>query len=389
MKTMKTEDILHQVYSERRSSQSTQNSYNRAVTYFEKHVNKTLGEVITIAETEETNNISWKNSTLKPLLVSYRAYLFDKYQERTADLYFTALTTVFRHFEIQIGNLPYFSRKNINRAKKIKPGQLPDRELLKQVIELKNPLIKAFTLFVSSSGLSRIDALNLTVNDYLKATYPYHKSNDIYEAIVIMKESEVDIIPCFEDLVRQKTKKEYFTFCSHEAVNAINNYLMSRTDDYNKRSKLFKINERYLSKIFKEINDHLGLGTAGPYSRFAPHMLRRYHATQLAEAGLSGDLINLLEGRKVSGVLHESYIRIKPEVLKKEYIKALPFLVVEDVEQIRTELDVVKSEKEHLESENVELKKQYDETNKRMDNLEKLVLGGIDSEKLERLHKLL
>ncbi len=74
MKYMKsTPEILSQVYNERRSSPSTQQSYTRAVRFFEKHTGKTIGELLTIADHEETNNIHWKNSTLKPILISYRS----------------------------------------------------------------------------------------------------------------------------------------------------------------------------------------------------------------------------------------------------------------------------------------------------------------------------
>lgn len=389
MKYMKTTpEILSQVYTERRSSESTQRSYTRAVRFFEEHTGKKLGELLTIADQEETQNIHWKNSTLKPLLISYRAWLYDNYKEKTANLYFTAITTIFRHFEIVIGPLPYFSRKNINKSTPIRPGELPDRELLTEIIGMVGPLLKAVILFMSSSGLSRIDVLNLTVKDYLEATKEYHNSRDIFTAIDIMKDCEVDIIPTF-NLKRQKTAQEYYTFCSHEAVNAINAYLMSRTDDFNRNSPLFKVAERYLNNLFTDINNQLELGSAGTYGRFTPHMLRRYHATQLNEAGMSIDKINLLEGRKVSGVLHESYIRMKPEVLKKEYIQALPFLVVEDLNKVKTELDVTKEKNTKLENENTELKRQNEETNKRLDNLEKIVLGNVDDEKMERLHKLL
>lgn len=354
MKYMKpTHEILLQVYTERRSSTSTQSSYTRAVKFFEEHTGKTIGELLTIADQEETKNIHWKNSTLKPLLISFRAWLFDNYKEKTANLYFTAITTIFRHFEIIIGPLPYFSRKNINKSTPIRPGELPDRELLTEIIGIVNPLLKAAILLMSSSGLSRIDVLNLRVKDYLDATKQYHNSNDIFTAIDEMKDSQVDIIPTFI-LKRQKTAQEYYTFCSHEAVKAINNYLMSRTDDFNKNSPLFKIGERYLNNLFTDINRQLDLGSAGTYGRFTPHMLRRYHATQLTEAGMSVDKINLLEGRKVHGVLHESYIRIKSEVLKKEYIAALPFLVVEDLNKVKTELDVTKEKNNKLETKVVE-----------------------------------
>jgi len=364
-----TPQILSQVFTERRSSESTQKSYTRAVRFFEDHAGKTIGELLTIADNEETNNIHWKNSTLKPILISYRAWLYDKYKEKTANLYFTAITTIFRHFEIIIGPLPYFSRKNINKAIPIRPGQLPDRELLSEIIGITAPLLKAIILLSSSSGLSRIDILNLTVKQYLEATYEYHNSNDIFTAIDRMKDSEVDVIPTFV-LKRQKTGQEYYTFCSFEAVKAINHYLVGRTDDFNKNSPLFKVAGRYLNNLFTDINKQLDLGSAGTYGRFTPHMLRRYHATQLAEAGMSVDKINLLEGRKVHGVLHESYIRMKPEVLKKEYIEALPYLVIEDYTKVKTELDVTKEELDKATSKNIELQNDLNDIFERLEKLE-------------------
>lgn len=389
MKYMKTTpEILSQVYAERRSSPSTQKSYTRAVRFFEDHAGKTIGELLTIADNEETNNIHWKNSTLKPILISYRAWLYDNYKEKTANLYFTAITTIFRHFEIIIGPLPYFSRKNINKSTPIRPGELPDRELLSEILGICSPLLKAIILLASSSGLSRIDILNLKVKDYIESTMEYHHSHDIFTAIDTMNDVEVDIIPTFV-LKRQKTAQEYYTFCSPEAVRAINHYLMSRTDDFDIHSQLFKVADRYLNNLFTDINNQLELGSAGTYGRFTPHMLRRYHATQLTEAGMSSDKINILEGRKVQGVIHESYIRMKPEVLKKEYIKALPFLVVEDLDKIRTELDVEKEKNTQLASENVELKKEKEETRRRIDNLERIVLGNLSDDEKRELHNVL
>jgi uncharacterized protein (UPF0305 family) len=79
-------------------------------------------------------------------------------------------------------------------------------------------------------------------------------------------------------------------------------------------------------------------------------MLRKYHASQLAEAGMSTEHINLLQGRKVYGVAHESYIRIKPDTLREEYIEALPYLVIEDINKFKTELETVKEENKVLQT---------------------------------------
>ena len=73
----------------------------------------------------------------------------------------------------------------------------------------------------------------------------------------------------------------------------------------------------------------------------------------------------------------------------QNYIRCLPFLVIQEIEKVRTELDVTKEQNTQLESENIELKKQNEETNKRIDNLEKIVLGEVDDEKMAKLHKIL
>ena len=96
MKFMKaTDQILDQFFSERNSSQSTILNYTRAIKHFETFTGKTLSELLIIAENEEINNISWKNSTLRPLLINYRIYLFEKYMKRTAELYLQSVLTVF------------------------------------------------------------------------------------------------------------------------------------------------------------------------------------------------------------------------------------------------------------------------------------------------------
>jgi FtsZ-binding cell division protein ZapB len=98
--------------------------------------------------------------------------------------------------------------------------------------------------------------------------------------------------------------------------------------------------------IFERLNGDFMLGKVGNYNRLRPHMLRKYHASQLAEAGMSTDHINLLQGRKVQGIAHQHYIRIKPETLREEYIEALPYLVIEDINQYKTENQQLKEENE-------------------------------------------
>ena len=357
--------ILEQFFTERNSSQSTQVTYTRSCKYYEKLTGHSIKECLDIADDEEYNNIRWKNTQTRQWILTYREWLYSKYNVSTAQLYLTAILTIYRHFEITIPPLPYFSKKGLRHSTPINYDDLPDRELLGEVLQGVSPLVRALILFMSSSGISRIDVLNLTINDYLEATSDYHNADSVKKAIKEMRDT--DIIPTFH-LTRQKTGQDYFTFCSHEACKSINAYLLTRTEILTKERPLFKLHERYINMIFERINSEFQLGKQpNGYNRLTPHMLRKYHASQLAESGMSTDHINLLQGRKLTGIAHEHYIRIKPETIRDEYIEALPYLVIEDINQYKTENQQLREENETYKNNLDELWKELNNMKKRQD----------------------
>jgi len=371
MKT--TETILEQFFHERNSSPSTITTYTRVVRIYEKFTGKSLNELLDMADDEEYNNIRWKNTNTRRYILEYREFLYGKYNVSTAQLYLTAILTIYRHFEITIPPLPYYSTKNAKRTEPLRYDQLLDRDIIRECLEISSPVVQSILLFMSSSGMSRIDVLNLTIGDYLKATSEYHNQDQsVKYAIREMRDHTEPIIPTFH-LTRQKTGQKYFTFCSHEAVKTINNYLLTRTEILKKDLPLFKVHERYFNMIFERLNSHFCLGKVGNWNRIRSHMLRKYHASQLAEAGMSTDHINLLQGRKIPGIAHETYIRIKPETLKNEYIEALPYLVISDETRVKTEL-------EQVQNENTILQNNMDEIMNRLDQLESLSWNDIKNE---------
>ena len=392
MRYMKTtNEILDEIFRERNSSINTQKSYARSVNQFEIYFQQHLGEIINIAEKEEEQGIPWRKSRLREYLIEFRSYLYDKYKSKTAKLYLTLIISIFRHYEFVIPRLPRFSEDI--EVIPILPEDIPDREMLQKCIDISPQVVVAFALFTSSSGMSRVDALSLTIKDYLEATNEYHKHPDnVSLAIKEMNESDVDIIPTFRNLIRQKTNLPYYTFCSHEAAESINNYLISRKTllydetgrvtgarDVTPEDPLFDVSYQWIGDLFEEVNTKLNLGKAGRYNRFTIHMMRRYHATQLNAAGMSEDRINLLQGRTPKSVIHESYIRVKMSDLKEEYVKCLPYLVVTDVKKVRTKLDVEIEKNVQLEHELREKTDEVQQINSRMDSIEKLISEmGID-----------
>lgn len=380
-----TTEILNEIFIERNSSPNTQKSYQRAVNTFELYFEQHLGEILIIAETEENQGIPWRKSRLREYLIEFRGYLYNKYKSKTAKLYLTLIISIFRHFEFIIPKLPRFSEDI--EVIPILPEDIPDREMLQKCLEIAPLLVETFTLFTSSSGMSRKDALNLKVQDYIvEATKEYHHSTNIQEAIKEMENSNVDIVPIFRDLTRQKTGLPYYTFCSPEAAKSLNNYLLSRrvliydengevvgSRDVELEDPLFDVSYQWIGDLFAEINEKLGLGKAGRYNRFSIHMMRRYHATQLHCAGMSEDRINLLQGRTPKSVIHESYIRVKAEDLKEEYIRALPYIVVTEIDKVKTKLDVEVEKNIKLESELSEKTEKLDKYEEIFNNLDKRI----------------
>ena len=385
MKNMKTEALLQTYFLDRNSSPNTQRIYRKAIKLFEEHTGKTLYEILTIAEKEET--IKWQKTSLYFFLTSFRKFLYDKFQPSTAQMNFTVVKSIIRHFDINILPLKQFSTKRYSKVE-LTPEDIITQEELKKAVEVKNPLVKAAAITMSQMGFALVDLLNLTIEDYFQATSRYHHDQEKVLEWVQELNTQEDLVIVFRKLRRQKTNVQYDAIGSTEVVKAINNYLIHREKKeresnkrYNKKhpenpksypglqlsDPLFRTNHGSIERMFREVNDALGLGKAGNYVKFSPHMMRRFHATQLHEAGMSEHKINLLQGRKPQEVIHKSYLRVRLDVLCQEYVKCLPFLLVDDANKVKSELDIVKNENEILKEENYKYKVIVDNIDERIE----------------------
>ena len=286
-----------------------------------------LSELIKEAENDEENGVRWKNRKIKQRLLNFRVFLQRHYLISTVKVHFQRILTIYRHFEIEIHNLPPINLKNTNKLKPIMFEDLPTKEIIKEAVNITNPLMKAIILFISSSGCARQETLNITIQDFIDATREYHDSEDMYEIITILIKRN-DVIPTFK-LKRQKTNKFYFTFCSPEAVSFILDYLIISKRKLRNEDKLFKTNLDYLNSYFNEINETLNLGKVRKYNRFRSHMLRKFHASALYnhENGLSLEEIDALQGRGKNNT-HSSYFMENPKNLKEKYINSLKSILI-------------------------------------------------------------
>jgi len=345
---MNDEEIINDFTNSRNLSSKTIIGYRNTIKIYTQFNQLTLKELLTEAELEEETGIRWKKRKLKKRLMDFRVFLQRKYLIGTAKIHFQRMTAIYRHYEIEIHDLPYTSNKNVNEPIPITYKDLPDKKIIKKALKISSPVMRAVILFMSGSGCAKNETLNLTIQDFINATNEYHDKNNIYEVINALKNRE-DIIPTFT-IKRKKTNKYYSTFCTPEATNEIINYLISSNRKLKPETPLFKIEDSYLIEKFQTMNDQLNLGKKGVYNRFRSHMLRKFHASQLYNAGLNIDQIDALQGRSKNKT-RTSYFMENPEELKKKYIEHMNCLTINlDVNN----LDFKSPEYVKLENENKE-----------------------------------
>lgn len=258
--------------------------------------------------------------------------MIENYALNTVKTTPTPIISIYKYYEIEILDLPRMNTKGIRTPEPITFKDLPDKTIIRKALSVANPRMSAIIYFMASSGCARRETLNLTVQDYINALRDYTDKTDIFEVLNDIK-GRNDLIPTF-NILRQKTNKHFSTYCSPEAVGAINSYLLSRTDPLTDKSPLFKIHEDYFTQAFERINEELGLGKVGNYNRFRSHMLRKFHASALYNDGMSLDNVNDLQG-KAKNKTDASYFMTNPDDLKYEYIKHLHAITInKDVEKL-------------------------------------------------------
>lgn len=348
-------ELINEINMVKNHSDETKRIYRIAVKRYTEFFSMSFSELLEEAEAEEEKGIRWKRRKLKRRLLKYRQYLLENYTLNTARTMLSPILTLYRYYEIEIPDIPNINKKAVNTPEPITFKDLPDKEVIRQAINIATAQMKPIIYFMASSGCARRETLNLTIQDYIDALSEYTTKKDIYEIIDELG-PDCNVVPTF-NIFRQKTGKYYTTYCSPEAVNAINSYLLSRNDPLTPEKELFKIEDNYMVVKFIDINNELGLGKVGNLNRFRSHMLRKFHASALYNDGMSLDNVNDLQG-KAKNKTDQAYFMTNPEDLKLEYIKHLPAVTInQDVEK----LSIKSPEYVQMESENKELKSQLDD----------------------------
>ena len=374
---MNDEEILDDFVKSRNLKPISKKAYKASIKLYTEYHQMTLQDLIKEAEIEEDTGIRWKRRKLKRRLIDFRTFLAEKYLKNYAKNTFSRILTIYKHYEIEIHDLPPLSQKNFHQPNPISYKDLPDKDILGIALEISKPVMKAIILFMSSSGCARKETLNLTIQDFIDATIDYHtpsaqrKQNhtkNIYEVLEILKDHN-DIVPTFK-LRRQKTDKWYYTFCSPEATTEIINYLLQLTKPLTNETKLFQIHQSTFSTKFINMNTVMQLGKKGTYNRLRSHMLRKFHASRLKNDGMDKYDVNSMQGKGLNST-DEAYFLDDPEKLREKYIKHMACLTINlDINKIDIESPEFKQLKEMYKEKEAEVNNMKD----RITNIEERLL---------------
>ena len=358
---------------EKNLSQSTTALYTSCVKIYEEINDTTLDELIKEADYEEEQGVRWKHRKLKERLIQYRNYLFANKSQGTANRYLGCIKTIYRHFEIELQPLPSFNSKQIDKTYQMDYADLVTKDEIIDAYYEANNEVKNIIVFAISTGLSKVDMLNMKVSDFLEACGVDYKNKEIIDVLYEIKNKE-NLIPCFRG-ERQKTGVKYITFCSPEATEHIVQRLIGRDAEIRERyfhehkisaesdlptqlgldDKLFDISISHLTYSFRRINNKLKLGKVGKFTKMRCHALRKYQASMLLnshEINWTIEEIDTLQGR-LQDMTHRAYFHVSIDNLYEKYCACVDELMLfksinhvdkEAFEQLKTENNFYKKE---------------------------------------------
>ncbi len=312
--------ILNQLFLDRNiTKKTTQETYIIPTKQYEKVHKKTIEELIQEADKEEEEMIRLKNRKIKTRLLKFRQYMIQQgLSKNTIRIRMTRITTIYRHFEIELPKLPPFQLKE---KKFERYGDIPSKNNIKDVLNnTTNKKYKAIILFMSSSGTALNETIHLKVKDFIKATKEYH-SNINLKTILTELKPQKDIIPLFE-MVRLKTNYPYYTCCSPEATTAIIEFLETRKN-LKIEDDLFKYGRVSVLNMFQRLNDKMGYGKVNGRIFFRSHALRKFNSTAIEDIGFA----NTIQGRQADSIT-EAYFKHNPKRIKEKYLEHLPKLTI-------------------------------------------------------------
>jgi integrase len=171
-----------------------------------------------------------------------------------------------------------------------KPKTIPSREALQKFYEaLVSTKERALFLLYASSGLRRMEVLNLALGDI-----------DFEKRMIKPKAHSGE------------TKKAWLSFYNEETSRVLKQYLEARRDD---NPKLFPLASSESHRLWVDARRKTGLN-------ITPQRLREWFCCEMVSKGVSDSYVDSFCGRIPRSILARHYLDYSPERMKEIYDKA-------------------------------------------------------------------
>lgn len=322
--------------------------FTRGLTIYSELLNKTPEEWISEAEEEEEARIRMRKRKIKTYLLDFKDHLYAKdFSVLSAKTHMTSVRSLYREFDLE---LPRIIMKADTRQEL--RDSIPTKENIEFALKLANIKYKAIILLMTSSGMGASEVISLSMNDFVSSLNDDIKLSkkwmlDVDELIELVEEKRKQnplMIPTW-NIIRIKTEMPYITFSTPESLTAILDYLKSDPPG-SITDPLFRNHGKPIQNIpfytyFLRLNKKCGFGKPDRQSFFRSHSLRKYFATTISEH-IPKLKVDRMLGHRVDAIT-DSYFKTNLPELKQSYIKAIPFISIED-----TEVKVLESEDKKL-----------------------------------------
>jgi integrase len=299
-------------------------------------------ELIEEADLEEENAIKLRDRKINLKLFKFKKQLQKNgISESTMSLHLFAIKSFYDALDIQI---PKFKTPKGDISLEKNFGKLISKKELNILVNVAPPREKALIYLMALSGMAQAEARKLTIKKFLDSAgevinKELNSISDLFEAENELSEEIITL-----HVVRKKVNYRYITFIPPEATYQIILYLKERMYGRNKRIRINKCDSALFVKNNGEPIDRdvivtnfrrIGLQAGfkkedGAYSFWRAHSLRKYFISTIMNKIGDKVMADFLAGHKISNV-DRAYWYMDPKDLKNRYLKALPYLSIDQV----------------------------------------------------------
>lgn len=334
------EELIEQWFLRRNISTGTQKSYKIAIKDFSKLIGKPASQLINEAEEEEDIGLRSRKRKVYSYLLRYKKHLEEKVAPGTVNLYFSAIKSFYKAFDITLPEIKLDSG-DIGLEKNI--GKPLTREDVLKLVAAAPIRERALIYLMAMSGMGQQEARDLTLKKYLTSasTAIGKELNKVEDLFQHEKEVLGEVLTL--DIRRTKVNYRHHTFIPPEVSREIIGYLKERCYGRNPKIMIKSVDEplfvnNYGKKLsrdsivtnFRRIGQDAGFQkNKGEYAYWRAHSLRKYFISTIINKIGEKIIADYMAGHKINNQ-DRTYWKANPEDLKDHYLKALPYLSLDE-----------------------------------------------------------